>query len=268
VLVVTDACRARWVLGTPPDRERDPSVWLSALGLTTAAEPAGVTPTALLALGQAVSAGHTLPGLLDVHRQDSRSWNYHLERIKTGRDWRRWDSATEAALGLATREDAAELYASLRLGDPLVAHRERYTGTVVSGVVLPSADDSLVVESDLLVCRMRTGQRVIGWVGDALANPGTTSPAGVRGVIEEVRVSAAGRLRVQLRDVVQHPRRVAPGAPLTLRPAPVEPNAQQWGRTTLSARYSRSGNWIASAVAPPRPSRTVPLDVLVMSADD
>jgi hypothetical protein len=41
----------------------------------------------------------------------------------------------EAALGLATPCDAAELYASLRLSDPLVATRESFSGTVVSGVV-------------------------------------------------------------------------------------------------------------------------------------
>ena len=62
----------------------------------------------------------------------------------------------EAALGLATRCDAAELYESLRLGDPLVATREFFSGTVVSRVVtIISGRTQIEVTLDHLACRLR-----------------------------------------------------------------------------------------------------------------
>ena len=112
VLVATEACRDRWVLGVPPEDERHLDTWTHWLAITTTG------PTALLDLADAVTAGHPLPGLGDLADVDARSWDYHRERITAGKDWRGPDNRQEAALGLATRCDAAELYDSLRWPTP------------------------------------------------------------------------------------------------------------------------------------------------------
>jgi len=130
VISVVDAARARWVLGVPPHHERDLTTWLRWLHVKATG------PRALLDLAAVVAAGHTLPGLIEVFAEaDTRSWQYHCKRIADGRDWRTADTRAEAALGLATRSDAAELYESLRLGDPLVAACAAFDGTVVPGTV-------------------------------------------------------------------------------------------------------------------------------------
>ena len=128
VLDVTVACSARWVLGVPPDEERQVSVWRTWFGVADAG------PRGLLELATLVTAGETLPGLETCAEDDQHSWESFATRVAdptTSWDWRRRDNRREAALGLATRCDAAELYASLRLGDPLVATRESFNGTVV-----------------------------------------------------------------------------------------------------------------------------------------
>ena len=161
VLNVTVACSARWVLGVPPDDERQVSVWRTWLGI------ADTGPRGLLELAALVSAGQTLPGLETFTEDDQRSWESFATRLadpKTSWDWRMRDNRREAALGLATRCDAAELYESLRLGDPLVATRESFSGTVVSGVVTAvSARTRIEVTLDHLACRLRENAAVEGY---------------------------------------------------------------------------------------------------------
>ncbi|MBV9354156.1 MAG: hypothetical protein JO023_01385, partial [Chloroflexi bacterium] len=163
VLNITSACSARWALGVPPASERDLETWRAWLGVTDRG------PQSLLQMAELVSAGTTLPGL-DVFAEDDRqSWEAFVARLhdpKAPWDWRRRDSRREAALGLATRCDAAELWGSLRLGDPLVAWREAFAGTVVTGTVtaLPSRT-SLEMDLDGLACRLRDGSTVEGFSG-------------------------------------------------------------------------------------------------------
>src|SRR4051812_25928698 len=92
--------------------------------------------------GMRVSREPTLPGLTSLMEDDRAAWDLFAARLADARsnwDWRRRDNRREAALGLASRCDATELYASLRLGDPLIATRESFAGSVVCGVVTAMA---------------------------------------------------------------------------------------------------------------------------------
>src|SRR5205085_6279917 len=126
-------------------------------------------PRGLLDIAAAVSAGQTLPGLEAFAEDDQRSWETSRTRlVDSGSrwDWRARDSRREAALGLATRCDAAELYESLSLGDPLVATRESFSGTVVSGTVTAVSARTLIeVTLDHLACRLRHDAAVEGFPG-------------------------------------------------------------------------------------------------------
>src|SRR5690606_6122405 len=117
-----------FALGTSPEAERDLGTWLHWFDIDDAG------PVALLRLARATTTGPALPGLLDCAGADSRSWDAFTKRLRK-QDWRRPDSRTDAALGLATRSDAAELFDSLILGDPLAAVAASFAGSVVCGTV-------------------------------------------------------------------------------------------------------------------------------------
>lgn len=173
VLDNTATCAARWALGTAPDADQDLDTWRAWLhpsNTTTASTPAARTALAL-ALGITATAGHTLPGLLDCHRQDTASWEHLVTRVQAGWNWRTPDSRTEAALGLATRCDAAELYASLRLRNPLTAHAAAHDGYVVQGTITAVDGTDLTVTATRALCRLRTGAPIEGRPGTALACP-------------------------------------------------------------------------------------------------
>ena len=170
VLDVAVACSARWVLGEPPDHEREVAVWRRWLSVLDAG------PRGLLELAASVSTGTTLPGLDALAEEDRVTWDSFVARMTdatSGWDWRRRDSRREAALGLASRCDVAELYESLRLGDPLVATRGSFGGTVVSGVITALPSRSIIeVTLDQLTCRLRERTAV----EDSLAIPGICHP--------------------------------------------------------------------------------------------
>ena len=187
VLNVTALCAERWVLGVPPASERQLDVWRTWLGV------ADRGPRGLLQLASLVSNGTTLPGLEVFAEDDRDAWESFVARVqdpKAAWDWRKRDNRREAALGLATRCDAVELWESLRLGDPLVAVRESFAGSVVSGTVAALPTRGVEVELDTLACRLRENTAVEGFPG----NPGDLPPAGtaaplVRGVVVKTRVT-------------------------------------------------------------------------------
>ena len=237
VLNVTVACSDRWVLGVPPDDERQLSVWRTWFGI------ADTGPRGLLELATLVSAGQTLPGLETFTEDDQRSWESFVARVsdpKTSWDWRMRDNRREAALGLATRCDAAELYESLRLGDPLVATRESFSGTVVSGVVTAvSARTRIEVTLDYLACRLRENAAVEGSPGYPRDVP-TANGRGpwLHGRVAATRVTTDERLVVTITDAVVRPgpaqHRAARHAATALgRPAPA---AQRPARAASSLR--------------------------------
>ena len=266
VLNVTVACSARWVLAVPPTRERQVELWRQSLG------GADHGSRGLLEMAAAVSSGQTLPGLEAFVEDDQRSWEAFKTRLadpSSRWDWRTRDSRREAALGLATRCDAAELYESLRLGDPLVATRESFGGTLVTGVITAVQGRSLVeLTLDHLACRLREQTEVEGFPGF----PRDLPPAGSRapllhGRVTATRVTPDERLVIAIGDANVRPGPARAGQRLTLRPRSIDPRQQRSGRRELHRRSSlvAVGRGGANATAARRTD--VPLDVVVAAAE-
>jgi hypothetical protein len=266
VLNLTVACSNRWVLGVPPDDERHLSVWRTWFGI------ADTGPRGLLELAALVSAGQTLPGLETFTEDDQRSWESFVARVsdpKTSWDWRMRDNRREAALGLATRCDAAELYESLRLGDPLVATRASFSGTVVSGVVTAvSARTRIEVTLDYLACRLRENAAIEGSPGYPRDVP-TANGRGpwLHGRVAATRVTTDERLVVTITDAVVRPGPARIGQRVTLRSRSVDPRQQRSGRHELHRRYAARRSWLSGGAAPAPRRRDVPLDVVVAAAE-
>jgi hypothetical protein len=264
VVDLTSACAERWVLGVLPSDERQPSVlrrWLHVV------DPG---PRGLLELANLVASGETLPGLETFAEDDRRSWEYFRARVLDPAnpwDWRTRDNRREAALGLATRNDAAELYASLRLADPLVAQREAFGGMVVSGVVHSLlGDDVIEVTLDRLVCRLRVDTAVEGYPGDPGAVPTRAGLPWLRGRVVATRVTADERLVLTLNQV-QVRGSLRRGQRLTLRPHAIDPNQQRSGRHELHRRYAARRSWLSGGSAPTPHRREVPLDIVIGAAE-
>jgi hypothetical protein len=261
VLIALEAARSRWALGAAPDQERDLTTWFAWLGIE------GAGPTALLALARHASEGAVLPGLLDVAGTDTRSWDYHRERIEKGWDWRSHDTRAEAALGLTTRSDAADLFASLRLGDPLVAERAAWAGDIVPGFVRRADKGALVIDALRPVSRLRTGSRVQGWLGGP-SQTNTSTHVLRSGVVAESTLRTDGQLSLTITDHTTSPHPFAPGSLVCLRPASVDARQQARGRSLMNTRHRKTGNWLAGR-GTPSPLRTdVPLDVILAAAGD
>jgi hypothetical protein len=266
VLNVTVACSARWVLGVPPDDEHQVSVWRTWLGVTDTG------PRGLLELAALVSAGQTLPGLDTFTEDDQHSWEAFAARMsdpKSSRNWRMRDNRREAALGLATRCDATELYESLRLGDPLIATRESFNGTVVSGIVTAVLGrTSIEVTLDRLACRLRHDAAVEAFPGYPRNVPAANGRGPwLHGRVAGTRVTTHERLVVTINEVVVRPVPAHVGQRVTLRPRAVDPRQQRSGRQELHRRYAARRSWLSGGSAPAPRRRDVPLDVVVAAAE-
>ena len=265
VLDVTVACCARWVLGVPPALERQVEVWRQWLGV------ADHGPRGLLEIAAAVSAGRTLPGLEAFAEDDRRSWETFRTRLadpSSRWDWRARDNRREAALGLAARCDAAELYESLRLGDPLVATRESFGGTVVTGVLTAVQGRTLVeVRLDRLACRLREQTEVEGFPGFPRDLPAAGGAPLLHGRVAATRVRPDERLVVTISDVVVRADPARTGQRVTLRPRSIDPRQQRSGRQELHRRYAARRSWLSGGAAPTPRRREVPLDVVIAAAE-
>jgi hypothetical protein len=244
------------VSGTPPVAERHLAVWRQWLGIREGG------PDGLLRIAAAVSAGRTLPGLEACAEEDRRSWEAFTTRLGDASlawDWRRRDSRREAALGLASRSDAAEFYESVRLGDPLVATRESFSGRVVSGVAT-SVTGRTVVELTLdhLACRLRETALVEGFAGHPRDLPPAGEPGALlRGRVTGTRVTPDEQLVVTIGDTIVRPGPARIGQRLTLRPQSVDPRQQRSGRQQLHRRYAARRSWLSGGSAP-TPRRLAP----------
>jgi hypothetical protein len=266
VLNVTTACASRWVLGVPPAAERHIEVWRQWVGI------ANTGSEGLLQLAAAASAGRTLPGLETFAQDDRASWESFCSRMSDASlrwDWRTRDSRREAALGLASRCDAAELYESVRLGDPLVAPRESFSGSVVTGLISALPSRSVVmVTLDRLACRLRDGAAVEGYPGYPRDLPATgqQTPC-VRGLVGSSRVTTLERLVLTISDAALRPPLVRTGLRITLRPRLVDPRQQRSGRQELHRRYAVRRSWLSGGPPPTPRRRDVPLDVAIAAAE-
>lgn len=280
VLVLTEACQARWTLGVTPTEEHRFTTWRTWLGLT-ATDPHAPGTSGLLPAAAQVTAGTPLPGLDTAAHQDRDSWMALRSRTVTPahtRTWRSRDTRARAALGLASRSDAAELMASRTLDDPLVAAREAHTGNVVHAVLTATPEPGVLeAHADRLTCRLRPGADLTVTAHLQRALPVPTVPTGpqqatpadprVSAVLSSATVTGDGRLALVMAAAARSVAALTPGDRLTVRAAAVSPAAQANARRTLGSRYRHRGNWLAAGTAPAPARRGVPLDVAVAAAD-
>ena len=250
VLILTEALPRRWTLGVHPDQERDLHTWAQWLGLAS-------TGTSLMHdLAAAVTAPPTRQGLLTFDTQDSRSWQW----LQGHPDfWWREDGRGQAALGLATRCDAADLFRSLAMDDPLVAAQAAYSGDIVTGTV--SSTQPLAVRADRPLARLRAGTLVDTWIGE----PWQVATSTLSGRIDAATIDTNGTLFLTIGQV----RRPPPiGTRLTIRPRRVSAHMQTYSRRERRVRQSHAGNWLATRECPAPARRDVPLDIAIAAADD
>ena len=249
------ACRARWVLGTAPVAENQPTTWRGWLDVPDD------SALGLLTVHERLTDGPPLQWLDTLAEDDMWAYGAAQSEHSDGLDWRRPDSTSRAALGLRSRCDAADLYAAALLTDPLHRCRAVHTGHVVTGTARPLGDKlkRIEVTCPRLDSRLRPGSDVTGWVGapDTTALPFSAS------------VSAAivhgGHLLLTLAGATGH--RPEDGQPVTLVPAAPSPHRQRAGRKTYRALYSARRSWLTTGRTPTLTRRPVPLDVLVAGAE-
>ncbi len=279
VLVLTEACRARWTLGVAPAEERRFTVWRTWLGLA-ATDPRAPGTSGMLPGAGLVTAGVTLPGLDTAAQQDTEAWMALRSRAGTPASWRTWrsrDSRARAALGLATRSDAVDLLTSYALDDPRIAAREAFTGNVVHAVLTAVPEPGVIeAHADRLICRLRPGADLTVTWDPQPALPGAPTASGAAGsttqtvsaVLTASSITGDGRLLLVLTGAPRTVARLSPGDLLTVRAARITAAGQVNSRRTLSARYRHRRNWLAAGVAPAVTRRSVPLDVIVAAAEN
>lgn len=255
--VATRAAAARWVTGTTARDERDPLTWQRWLNL-----PSGSPAQTAEALVLTAAEGTMLEGLLECHGGDSASWT-RLMRFGLGR--RRGENRRDAALGLTSRNQAAEYYASLRLTDPLVAQSALREGHLTHATITDTDRREVQLQASTGPCRLRVGAQAQAWIGTIEQAGG---PLGIRsGVVSHVGVSTSGDLLITLTDAVVLPQTDV-GSTVTLRPRTVDPFQQARLRGQYVHRLRDQRNWVTRNAPPPVARRQVPLDVVVAAATD
>ena len=259
VHIVTDAARLRWALGVHPDLERDPATWAHWLHVDSTG------PTALLDLARLTASGHTLPDLLHASVLDTASWERYTKRLTAGRPWFLPDTRPDAALGLIARSHAAEWYESIRLADPLVALAASHDGTLVPGTIATRGTESIVIDADRPLSRLRTDSKVSLWIGEPL---GSRTPDYYDGIVAGATIDQDARLTLTVTGLPKRATALTPGVRVTVRPARVDPHMQARARGLAALGYRRGANWIAGRGTPVTRRGNVPLDVIVAAAED
>ena len=154
------------------------------------------------------------------------------------------------------------------MGDPLLATRESFGGTVVTGTVSALRARSVVeLTLDHLACRLREHAAVEGFPGHPRDLPAAGSTAWVRGQVAATRVTADERLVITIDEAIVRGGAARLGQRLTLRPRSVDPRQQRSGRQELHRRYAARRSWLSGGPAPTPRRRDVPLDVVVAAAE-
>jgi len=255
VLDTTWACRQMWVSGRAPAAEADPATWRKWLDVPDQ------SVTGLLDLYQRLATGGPLPLLSTLAEDDLWSFELTARDFATGADWRRPDAPGRAAVGLRARCDAADLFATALLADPLYRLRAVHTGHLVAGVVTQVAPDRsrrVWLSTPRLDARLRPGEVVSGWVGSP-TSPGTPLSATVAGARVE-----GGHLLIELTGVTgQAP---PPGAAVCLHAAGANVHRQRAARRAYRSLV-RTHTWLTTGSRPTATRRDVPLEVLVAGAE-
>lgn len=252
VLILSEACSARWVIGGGPQAERSVGAWARWLGVT------GTGTEAVLAIARCLVGG-VWRVVAGAGEEDRLAWTWLLTST---RDWRLPDSPRAAAIGLVSRNAAAALWARSLLEDAAWAARERHLGRVVIGAVAtpPAPDGRLSVVTADGLCRHRPG--------DMLDLDLDESALHLRAELDHLSVRRDGGLTLGLAPVgghrktaVEHVRR---GHTAVVRPPWVNPSLHAVTRRAIAAAYGPDGSWATSrSVAAPRIRRDVPLGVVI-----
>lgn len=259
VHIATDAARLRWALGVHPDLERNLATWTRWLNIDSTG------PTALLDLARLTADGHTLPDLLHASILDTASWERYSKRLSAGRPWFLPDARPDAALGLIARSHATEWYESIRLTDPLVALAASHDGTLVPGTIIHRHNETVVIEADRPLSRLRIDSKVSLWIGEPLES---RTADYYDAVIAGASIDRDARLTITVTGIRTRDTALTPGMRVTLRPARVDPNIQARARSLAATGYRRGANWIAGRGNPITRRGNVPMDVIVAAAED
>lgn len=264
VIVLTDACRQRWVTGEAPDAEAEIGTWLRWLDIPSK----GVEPTiVLLDLAETVADGPLLASFDPKVDEHSWSWLRDSANGDFARAWRYPDSPRSAAVGCRARCDAADHYARALVDDPAWAERETHSGRVVDGQMV-KMDDGLRVVTVQEACRFREGSRVC--VADVAAPPPGPDAKPCVAVVEAMSWDASTGARVlDLRWTDKNQLPVGAGVTVRLTPEVRSPGVAARGRGNLATRFS-TATWLTQPrkVAKPVIRRNVPLDIVVATAGD
>lgn len=249
------ACRRRWITGSTPDAETEPATWRDALGITDSG------PAGMLDLLGLLTRGPALPLLDALAEDDLFAYSRAQEDHTGGRDWRWPDNLGRAAVGLRGRCDAADLYATALLGDPLHRRRAVHTGHVVTGQAHPGAPGrrELLLTCDRMDARLRVGNSLTGWAG----HPEDSRPH-FAATVAAARV-VDGALTLTLSGCSGDT--PTAGDPVTVHPAPPSLWTLRKARSRYRRLYAHRTSWLTTGRTPTATRRDVPLDVLVAGAE-
>ncbi|SII85574.1 hypothetical protein [Mycobacteroides abscessus] len=258
---VLAASRQRYVLGVPAGADTA-LLWRKTFGV-----PSGVA--GMLDWQRAIGSGAMLEGLTMQRQDDDWLLGQYQKALTEHRSWDRGESLHLAAVRLASRCDAADLYAAALLGDPLWRARGVHTGHVCHGQVIVGAGspgNRVVVQASRLDTRLRAGNDVLGWPGNPMAAmPGQSARFGGEVVATAVR---GGALTVTVAGLRRGGYRPAAGETLTIIAAPPNVSTILSRRAVVSRLYKRRFSWLSQGVTPAPVRRPVPLAVLIAAAED
>lgn len=259
---VLGATRARYMLGVAPGSDHA-GLWRAALSV-----PQGVA--GLHAWRRAVTSGPLLPGLESLREDDDWHLGVAQDAVREARSWDRPETLHLAAARLASRCDAADLYAAALLSDPLWRARAVHTGHVCHGEVVTGAGEHanrvVVRVAQRLDTRLKPGNPVIGWPGQ----PMTAMPDAGNRISGDVVATAVldGALTVTIGGLRRTGYRPAAGETVTVITAPPSVSTIRSRRTAVARLYRRRFSWLSQGTTPTATRRPVPLAVMIAAADE
>lgn len=255
VVDVVAASRQRWVIGEPSHAEKLAATWRSWLGV------ADDSTAGVLALFDLLIEGEPINGIGSIRADDAFEWAAARSEHNDGRDWRHTDPVGRAAVGLSARCNAAEVYESALLADPLYRRRAFHTGHVVTGTLHRVESRTITVTCERLDARLRPQNSVVGWAGVA----DTTTLGRFAGTVKETE-TVAGRLVLHMTVSLTH--LPADGVTVSLMVSPARESAIRDGKSRYSRLYATHSSWLTTGRTPTPARRDVPLEVLVAAADE
>jgi hypothetical protein len=259
---VLGTSRARFVLGVVPGEDHA-GAWRAAFGV-----PKGIG--GLHVWQRAVTGGPVLSGLDALREDDDWQLQAAQDALTDQRSWDRPETLHIAAAQLASRCDAADLYAAALLTDPLWRARGVHTGFVCHGEAVTGAGQQgnrVTVRAGRLDTRLKAGTAVTGWPGAPMA----AMPDGENRFSGEVFGTAVGQdgaLTVIIGGLRKTGYRPAAGEMVTVIPAPPSVSTIRSRRSAVARLYKRRFSWLSQGVTPTASRRPVPLAVMIAAADD